>query len=125
MSNNKKSSEIDKNLSNLYNLAMYSQVIEYDPLRDVKEVEDGLAVNIDEALKTGIVKDDGTNLDNNGIDDPNAVIGLVRDEFAAIDAQRILRKVGKDKSKAAAAEKAAAEAAAAGAPAPTNAPPAE
>lgn len=125
MSNNKKSSEIDKNLSNLDNLAMYSQVIEYNPLRDVKEVEDGLAVDIDEALKTGIVKDDGTNLDNNGIDDPNAVIGLVRDEFAAIDAQRILRKVGKDKSKAVAAEKAAAEAAAAGAPAPTNAPPAE
>lgn len=125
MSNNKKSSVIDKNLSNLDNLAMYSQVVEYNPLRDVKEVEDGLAVNIDEALKTGIVKDDGTNLDNNGIDDPNAVIGLVRDEFAAIDAQRILRKLGKDKSKSAAVEKAAAEAAAAGAPAPTNAPPAE
>lgn len=122
MSNNKKSSEIDKNLSSLDNLAMYSQVIEYNPLRDVKEVVDGLAVDIDEALKTGIVKDDGTNLDNNGIDDPNAVIGLVRDEFAAIDAQRILRKYGKDKAKA--AEKAAAEAAAVGAPAPTN-PPAE
>lgn len=124
MSNNKKSSEIDKNLSNLDNLAMYSQVVEYNPLRDVKEVEDGLAVDIDDALKTGIVKDDGTNLDNNGIDDPNAVIGLVRDEFAAIDAQRILRKYGKDKAKSA-SEKAAAEAASAGAPAPTNAPPAE
>lgn len=110
----------DKNLLSS-DIRSYSQVIEYNPLRDVREVEDGLAVDIDEALKTGVVKDSSDSLDNNGIDDPNAVIGLVRDEFAAIDAQRILRKVGKDKAKAAAAEKAAAEAAAAGAPAPSNA----
>lgn len=124
MKNDKNLSKDDKNLLSA-DIRSYSQVIEYNPLRDVREVEDGLAVDIDEALKTGIVKDASDSLDNNGIDDPNAVIGLVRDEFAAIDAQRILRKVGKDKAKAAAAEKAAAEAAAAGAPAPSNAPASE
>lgn len=121
MKNDKNLPTNDKKLLSS-DIRSYSQVIEFNPLRDVREVEDGLAVDIDDALKTGVVKDASDSLDNNGIDDPNAVIGLVRDEFAAIDAQRILRKVGKDKAKAAAAEKAAAEAAAAGAPAPSNAP---
>lgn len=77
--------------------------IVYDPLRDVMEVESGLAVDVTEMLQTGIVHDAGESLDNNGIDDPNNIIGLVRDEFAAIDAQRAIKKYGK-KNKAATAE---------------------
>lgn len=69
--------------------------LEFDPLRDVQEVESGLAVDITEMLQTGIVHDAGESLDNNGIDDPNNIIGLVRDPFAAIDAQRAIKKYGK------------------------------
>ena len=56
----------------------------YNPLRDVMDVESGLAVDVTEMLQTGIVHDAGESLDNNGIDDPNNIIGLVRDEFAPI-----------------------------------------
>lgn len=75
----------------------------YNPLRDVMEVESGLAVDVTEMLQTGIVHDSGESLDNNGIDDPNNIIGLVRDDFAAIDAQRAIKKYGK-KNKAVTAE---------------------
>lgn len=90
----------------------------FDPDRDVLEVENGLAVDINDMLETGIVHDASASLDNNGIDDPNQVIGLVRDEFAAIDAMRAIRKYGKKApQKAAAAETAAAAEAA---PAPSH-----
>lgn len=90
----------------------------YDPKRDVSEVVDGLAVNITDMLQTGVVKDAGESLDNNGIDDPNNIIGIVRDAFAAIDAQRAIRKFGKkSESKVAAAVK---DAAAASASAPSE-----
>lgn len=72
-----------------------NHVIAFDPLRDVQEVESGLAVDVTEMLQTGIVHDAGESLDNNGIDDPSNIIGLVRDEFAAIDAQRAIKKYGK------------------------------
>lgn len=75
----------------------------YDAIRDVQEVEQHLAVDIDDMLRTGIVKDSGEGLDNNGIDDPNNIIGIVRDNFAAIDAQRAIKKYGK-KNTAATAE---------------------
>lgn len=70
-------------------------VVSYDPKRDVKEVVSGLAVNVTDMMKTGVVKDSSESLDNNGIDDPSNIIGLVRDEFAALDAQRAIRKYGK------------------------------
>lgn len=81
----------------------HSQVLAYDPLRDVAEVVDGLAVDVDDMLQTGVVKDSSATLDNNGIDDPNAIIGRVTDEFSAIDAARAIRKYGK-KSKVAQAK---------------------
>lgn len=92
----------------------------FDPIRDALEVVSGLAVNVTEMLETGIVHDSADSLDNNGIDDPNQIIGLVRDEFAAIDAMRAIRKFGKKAP--AEAEKAAAAATAPGAPAPSNEP---
>lgn len=71
------------------------RICKFNPSRDSLEVVSGLSVNITDMLQTGIVHDGGEDLDNNGIDDPNAVIGLVRDEFAAIDAMRAVRKYGK------------------------------
>lgn len=67
----------------------------FDPLRDIKEVEQGLAVNLTDALRTGIVHETGENLSDNGIDDPGRVIGVIRDKFDAIDAARAIRKYGK------------------------------
>lgn len=97
-----------------------NHVIAYDPKRDVQEVVSGLAVDVTAMLQTGIVHDSGENLDNNGIEDPSSIIGLVRDEFAAIDAQRAIKKYGK-RNKAATAE-AVDTAAAVGAPAPSASP---
>ena len=83
------------------------------------EIEDGLAVRVDDMLKTGIVRDGSANLDNNGFEEPTSIIGMVRDEFAAIDAMRLIRKYGK-KTADAAVQKAVGEAVATGAPAPTG-----
>lgn len=91
---------------------------EFNELVDVREVVSGLAVDITDMMRTGVVKDSSATLDNNGIDDPNQVIGLVRDEFAAIDAMRAIRKYGK-KNKAA-QQKAVEQAAATAAPAPSG-----
>lgn len=74
------------------------RICKFDPARDACEVVSGLSVNITDMLQTGIVHDSGEDLENNGIDDPSAVIGLVRDEFAAIDAMRAVRKYGKKAS---------------------------
>lgn len=97
---------------------MLDQILHFNPLRDVKEVISGLAVDVDDMLQTGVVKDSSATLDNNSIDDPNQIIGVVRDEFAAIDAMRAIRKYGK-KNKAA-HQKAAEAAAEQGAPAPSS-----
>lgn len=103
---------------NVKKMLKFTQKIEFDELRDVARVESGLAVNIDDMLRTGVVKDSSESLDNNGIDDPNQIIGIVRDEFAAIDAARAIRKYGK-KNKAA-QQKAVETAAETGAPAPSD-----
>lgn len=71
------------------------QFCKFDPLKDVQEVIPNLGVDIDDMLQTGIVKDSGETLDNNGIDDPNQIIGRVRDVFDALDASRIIKKYGK------------------------------
>lgn len=93
----------------------FYQNIEYNSLRDVCEVVSGLAVDVDDMLSTGVVKDSSATLDNNGIDDPNMIVGRVVDEFSAIDAARAIRKYGK-KSKA--AQQKAVEGAAESAPDP-------
>lgn len=90
-----------------------SRLCQYNPDRDAAEVVGGLSVDITDMMQTGIVKDSSQTLENNGIDDPNQVVGLVRDEFAAIDAMRAVRKYGKKQpAKAEAAAVAAAEPAA-------------
>lgn len=72
-----------------------SQVCNFDPLKDVEEVIGGLAVVVDDMLKTGIVRDSGDTLDNNGIEDPNDIIGRVSDIFDVLEAERLVKKYGK------------------------------
>lgn len=96
----------------------YPVECKFNPDRDVLEVENGLAVSITDMLETGIVHDASATLENNGIDDPNQIIGLVRDEFAAIDAMRTIRKYGKKAPKKVA--EATSEATSEGAPAPSH-----
>lgn len=71
------------------------EVCVFDPKKDAMKVVDGLGVNIDDMLQTGIVKDSGETLDNNGIDEVGNIIGRISDVFDAMDAARIVKKYGK------------------------------
>lgn len=90
--------EIEKEVMNTS--SCYSRICKADPYRDAAEVVPELAVSIDDMLQTGIVKDSGETLDNNGIDDPNLIVGRVRDAFDALDAARIVKKWGRKPAKA-------------------------
>lgn len=81
-------------------LKQLEQTCEYSELRDCMAVVPNLGVDINDMLQTGIVKDSGETLDNNGIDDPSKIIGRVRDTFDALDASRIIKKYGKNSAKA-------------------------
>lgn len=70
-------------------------ICRYDVSKDAEKVVDGLGVSIDDMLQTGIVKDSGETLDNNGIDDPSEIIGRISSTFDALDAARIVKKYGK------------------------------
>ena len=73
----------------------YARKCVANPVTDSGEVVPDCAVSIDDMLQTGVVKNSGETLDNNGIDDPNAIIGRVKDVFDAIDASRVVKKYGK------------------------------
>lgn len=73
----------------------YSRVCESNLQRDADKVVPDLAVSIDDMLQTGIVKNSGETLENNGIDSPEQILGRVKDVFDAIDASRVVRKYGK------------------------------
>lgn len=67
----------------------------FDPLRDIAEVVSGLSTDLTDALKTGVVRGDGSDEAYNHIDDPGAIVGRVNDVFDAIEASRAIRKYGK------------------------------
>lgn len=73
----------------------YVHICKYDPLKDAQELIPDLGVNVDDMLQTGVVKDSGETLDNNGLDNPDRIIGRIRDVFDAMDATRIIKKYGK------------------------------
>jgi len=73
----------------------WGEVCKYNPSTDIAEVVDGLAVNIDDMLRTGIVKEGSENLDSNGIESPDKIVGRIRDVFDAMDAARAVKKFGK------------------------------
>lgn len=78
---------------------LYGQECKYDSRKDAEKVKPDLGVNIDDMLQTGIVKDSGETLDNNGIDDPELIIGRIRDAFDALDAARVIKKYGRKPAK--------------------------
>lgn len=51
---------------------------------DVCPVVGGLVIDINEALRTGIVKDTGMEVEYNGIEDPTLIRGRVDNVFDAI-----------------------------------------
>lgn len=57
----------------------------YNPSRDNEIVYPGLSIDLDAALRSGIVKDLGTEVEYNGIDDPKMIRKRVSDTFEAID----------------------------------------
>lgn len=84
--------EIVKN-DTLY--SCYARVCESNIQRDADVVVPDLAVSIDDMLQTGVVKNSGETLENNGIDSPDQILGRVKDVFDAIDASRVVKKYGK------------------------------
>lgn len=71
------------------------QICKFDPVRDAEEVVSGLNCDINDMLQTGVVKDSAETLEQNGIEDPNAIIGRVEDPFDAMDAARVIEKHGR------------------------------
>lgn len=89
-----------KNNNNNEFCVPYGQVCVADAYKDADVLVPDLGVSIDDMLQTGIVKDSGETLDNNGIEDPNQIIGRVRDNFDALDAARLIKKYGRKPAKA-------------------------
>lgn len=67
----------------------------YDENRDIKEVKSGQSIDLNDALRTGVIPASSSPLDENGIDDPDNILGRVHDKFDAIDAQRAIKKYGR------------------------------
>lgn len=80
-----------------------AQVCVYREEADADQVKQGLGVDINDMLQTGIIKDSSETLDNNGIESPSNIVGRIHDVFDAIDAARVIKKYGK-KAPAKAAE---------------------
>lgn len=78
----------------------WGEVCKYNPQTDIAKVQGGLAVDIDDMLQTGVVKDGSENLDSNGIDSPDKIVGRIRDVFDAMDASRVIKKYGRKPAKA-------------------------
>ena len=76
------------------------QSCKYNPLKDTAKVIPGLATDINDMLRTGIVKDGEISLDNNGIDEPDHIIGRCTDQFDAIEAARAIKTYSKNRKKA-------------------------
>lgn len=98
------------------------QLCEFNENRDFQEVVSGLAVDITEALQTGVVHDSTYEEDSNGITEPERILGRISDKFDAIEAERAIRKYGRKAEKA--VEKAT-EPASAGAPSSAGEPKSE
>ena len=67
----------------------------FDENRDIKEVKSGQAIDLNDALRTGVIPASTSPLDENGIEDPDNILGRVHDKFDAIDAQRAIKKYGR------------------------------
>lgn len=85
-----KANTVKKNL-----IEKVGRACKFDARKDYQKVESGLEVSLSDALKTGVVKESSVTLESNGIDDPEKVVGMVKNRFDAIEAERAVRKYGK------------------------------
>lgn len=60
-------------------------ICRFNEVTDVQRTREGLAIDLAQALRTGIVKDSGTEPEYNNIDDPTKIKGRYNDVFAALD----------------------------------------
>lgn len=70
----------------------------FDEFADLSELVISNVVDLDKAIETGTIESTSENLDYNGIEDPECIIGRCEDTFDAINAMNSL------KAKAAAAQ---------------------
>lgn len=73
---------------------------EFDPVRDIAPVDQFGFIDLKTALDQSIVPSQmpGSELDYNGIDEPDKVIGRPRDVFEAIEAQKAYEAVSSSES---------------------------
>lgn len=69
---------------------MIVESIKFDPVRDQSPVDQFGFIDLKSALENSVVPSQmpGSEEDYNGIDDPSKVLGIPRDIFEAIDAQK-------------------------------------
>lgn len=66
----------------------------YNPDKDIARVVPNLSISLKNAVETGSIKDTGYIPEFNNIDDPSKVVGIVRDNFEAVDAMEYIRATG-------------------------------
>lgn len=81
------------------------QICKFNPDRDIERAMPGLAVDLEQALTEGVIKDTGEIPYHNDIDDPTTITGRVSDVFEAIEAERGLKTNMKNAAAAAKAKK--------------------
>lgn len=72
--------------------------VKYNRLNDLAKVRPGLSISLKEAVETGAITDTGVIPDYNNIDNPESVIGRVRDNFEAVEAMRTIKSLGLKKN---------------------------
>lgn len=62
------------------------QICKFDPVRDVRDVDTGCIIDINDILRTGVVPSsiNSAPLSYNGIEDPTTIIGRPSDTFDAL-----------------------------------------
>lgn len=93
-----------KTIEKAYKVGSTVQECKYDARKDAQKVIPDLGVDINDMLQTGIVKNSAETLDNNGIDNPEQIIGRISSIFDALDAARVVKKYGKKSAAKANAE---------------------
>ena len=65
----------------------------FDPVRDITPVDQFGFIDLKSALASGVVPSvmPDSDVDYNGVDDPDSIIGTPRDVFEAIDMQNALQ----------------------------------
>lgn len=71
------------------------QNCKFNKERDLKEVVPGLAVDIQQAIETGVVLDTGVIEQHNDIQDPTSIVTRVRDTFHALELKKAYLNAGK------------------------------